>query len=100
MMDPRDVTPGSIMPMYPWLFKDKIDYGMMTKKLQVMRSVGVPYSQDEVNNAADIARAEAKQIADGLQAQGVPAGYEDKDIIALISYLQRLGADFKKGLIK
>lgn len=100
MMDPRDVTPGSIMPMYPWLFKDKIDYGMMTKKLQVMKSVGVPYSQDEVNNAADIARAEAKQISDGLRAQGVPAGYEDKDIVALISYLQRLGADFKKGLIK
>jgi cytochrome c oxidase cbb3-type subunit I/II len=100
MMDPRDVTPGSIMPMYPWLFKDKIDYGTMTKKLQVMKSVGVPYSSEEVNNAAEIARAEAKQISDGLKAQGVPAGYEDRDIVALISYLQRLGADYKKGLIK
>jgi cytochrome c oxidase cbb3-type subunit I/II len=100
MMDPRDVVPGSIMPMYPWLFKDKIDYGTMTKKLQVMKSVGVPYSLDEVNNAADLARAEARQISEGLKTQGVPAGYEDREIVALISYLQRLGADFKKGLIK
>jgi cytochrome c oxidase cbb3-type subunit I/II len=65
-----------------------------------MKSVGVPYSSEEVNNAAEIARAEAKQISDGLKAQGVPAGYEDRDIVALISYLQRLGADYKKGLIK
>ncbi|MFL5814927.1 MAG: cytochrome-c oxidase, cbb3-type subunit I [Bdellovibrionia bacterium] len=100
MMDPRDVVPGSIMPMYPWLFKDKIDYGTMTKKLQVMKSLGVPYSLDEVNNAADLARAEAKQISEGLKTQGVPAGYEDREIVALISYLQRLGTDFKKGLIK
>jgi cytochrome c oxidase cbb3-type subunit I/II len=99
-MDPRDVVPDSIMPMYPWLFKDKIDYGSMQKKLQVMKSVGVPYSLDEVNNAANLARAEAKQISEGLKAQGVPAGYEDREIVALISYLQRLGSDFKKGLIK
>jgi cytochrome c oxidase cbb3-type subunit I/II len=100
MLDPRDVTPDSIMPMYPWLYKDKTDFGSLQKKLQVMKSLGVPYSQDEVDHASENARAEAVLISDGLKAQGVPAGYEDKEIIALISYLQRLGADFKKGLIK
>ncbi|MDR3608589.1 MAG: cytochrome-c oxidase, cbb3-type subunit I [Oligoflexia bacterium] len=100
MMDPRDVTPDSIMPIYPWLYRDKIDFDVLKKKLQVMKSLGVPYTDDEVEHASDLAHEEAHRIASGLVAQGVPADTEDKDIIALIAYLQRLGADFKKGLIQ
>ena len=100
MMDPRDVTPGSIMPPYPWLFRDKIDFGIMRKKLAVMKQLGVPYSDDDVKFGEDFARQDAKRIADGLVSQGAATGYEDKEIIALIAYLQRLGQDFRQGLIQ
>ena len=100
MLDPREVTPGSIMPPYPWLNRDKIEFGIIQRKLKVMKSMGVPYSDSDVALAESTAHAEAKTIAEGLVSQGAPAGIEDKEIVALIAYLQRLGQDFKKGLIK
>ena len=99
MLDPREVTPGSIMPPYPWMYRDKTEFGIIRKKLEVMKSLGVPYSDSEVVHAEAMARADAKSIADGLIAQGAPAGVEEKEIVALIAYLQRLGDDFRKGLI-
>ena len=100
MMDPREVTPGSIMPAYPWLFHDKTEFKIISKKLKVMRAVGVPYTDTDVAQAESVARLEAKEIASGLMAQGAPANLEDKEIVALIAYLQRLGSDHKKGFIK
>ncbi len=100
MMDPREISPGSVMPAYPWLFKDKIPFGIMTKKLEVMQSLGTPYSDLDVKSAALTATEDAKVIAAGLETQGAAPGLEDKEIVALIAYLQRLGDDFKKGLIK
>ncbi|MGZ3696762.1 MAG: cytochrome-c oxidase, cbb3-type subunit I [Bdellovibrionota bacterium] len=100
MMDPREVTPGSIMPAYGWLFRDKTDFAGISKKVAVMKSMGVPYTDEDVRFAEETARGDAKLIADALKTQGAPAGTDDKEIVALIAYLQRLGADFKKGLIK
>ncbi len=100
MLDPREIVPGSIMPAYPWLFKDKTDFDIIPKKLAVMKLLGVPYTEDDVRFAADQARDEAKIIADKLAVEGGATRMEDKDIIALIAYLQRLGADFREGRIK
>ncbi|MBC7691810.1 MAG: cytochrome-c oxidase, cbb3-type subunit I [Methylotenera sp.] len=100
MMDPREVSPGSIMPAYPWMYRDKTDFAIIQKKLKVMKSLGVPYTEVEVRFAEQQAREEAKLIADQLVAQGAPKGTEEKEIIALIAYLQRMGQDFKKGLIQ
>jgi cytochrome c oxidase cbb3-type subunit I/II len=100
MADPREVVPGSIMPAYPWLYRYKTDFGIISKKLAVMKSLGVPYTDEDVRDAEKEARAEAKAIADGLMAGGAAAKLEDKEIIALIAYLQRLGMDFKKGAIQ
>lgn len=101
MMDPRDVSSGSIMPSYPWLFRDKIAFNVTKKKLSTLKMLGTPYTEDDVNNAEQDARLEASKIAEGLRAQGVQgANIDEKEIIALISYLQRLGQDFKRGLIK
>lgn len=100
MMNPRATVPGSIMPSYPWLAKDKLDFEGIGRKLAVMRSLGVPYSEAEVKNAAMDARAEAKAIANRLVAQGLAAGLEDRDIVALVAYLQRLGRDKKQGILK
>lgn len=100
MYDPREVSPGSIMPAYPWIYRDKTDFRIIQKKLQVMKSLGVPYSDLDILHAEAVAKAESKAIAEGLVSQGAPAQIEDKEIVALIAYLQRLGQDFKKGLIK
>lgn len=100
MMDPREVTTGSIMPPYPWLYRDKTDFGIIQKKIQVMKSMNVPFSYEDITDAEANARADAKVIADGLISQGAPKDIGDKEIIPLIAYLQRLGVDFKKGFIK
>ncbi len=100
MLDPRDVIPGSIMPAYPWLVKDKLEFGLSKRKLQVMQSLGVPYSDSEVKNAEADARFEAKLIANRLKEQGGPDGLEDREIVAMIAYLQRLGEDRREGRVK
>jgi cytochrome c oxidase cbb3-type subunit I/II len=100
MKDPREVVPDSIMPAYPWMFRDKIDFALIQRKVAVMRGLGVPYSQEDVDHAATNAQWEAGEIARALEAEGAPGQPADKEIVALIAYLQRLGADFRKGLIQ
>ncbi len=94
--EPREVTAGSIMPRYTWLFDNKIDYKTLEKKMSVMVLIGVPYSPEEVTNSVANAQAQATIIADGLVASGVPAKIIDKEIIAMIAYIQRIGADYSK----
>src|SRR6187455_3794439 len=51
MRDPRQISPGSTMPDYPWLFTDKTDTAALPNKLSVQRRIGVPYprmSADEI----------------------------------------------------
>lgn len=91
MLDPRSMTPNSIMPSYPWLFTNKTDFDSLKRKLGVMQSLGVPYSDAEVTNAGDNARTQAKQIADSLMNDTPVKNLEEREIVALISYLQRLG---------
>ena len=93
MLDPREVTPGSIMPEYTWLFKKKTGYEILTKKLSVLKAIGVPYTDAEISGAVEDAKAQAKLITDGMADAGVEAKMHDKQIIALIAYLQRLGKD-------
>ena len=89
MLDPRAVTPKSIMPSYSWLVTNKLDTDILTRKLVVMKQLGVPYSEQNISHAITDAQAQAKTIADGLQTQGVRVAPE-KEIIALIAYLQTL----------
>ena len=93
MIDPRAVVSNSIMPEYGWLASTKTDFAILSRKLEVLKQVGVPYSADEIANAEANARAEAKKITEALVAGGggVTADVEDKEIIALIAYMQRLG---------
>jgi cytochrome c oxidase cbb3-type subunit I/II len=93
MEDPRMVQ-GSIMPAYPWLLKNDMDLSILPAKLRALRKVGVPYSDAQIENAMVDAEQQAKTIADDLATKNLP-GYERKEIIALIAYLQRLGTDIK-----
>jgi len=59
-------------------------------------SLGVPYGREELDKAADLARAQAQGIARAIVQQGGPAGLENTKVVALIAYLQRLGTDIKR----
>lgn len=93
MYDPRKVTPGSLMPAYMWLFKKKTGYEILPKKLKVLKSIGVPYTDQEISSAIENAKAQAEEITAGMANAGVEMKMKDKQIIALIAYLQRLGVD-------
>ncbi len=96
MKDPRKVIQGSIMPEYTWLFGEKTEYQVLTKKLKVLKSMGVPYSEEEIYNASELAKEQAKEITLNMADAGVPMKMQNKQIIALIAYLQRLGVDMKE----
>jgi cytochrome c oxidase cbb3-type subunit I/II len=92
--DPREVTAGSIMPRYQWLFEEKIAFNDLPAKLAVMQKLGVPYTDAEVSNSIEAAKAQAKIITDELVQSGAPQKVEDKNVVAIIAYLQRLGIDY------
>ncbi len=94
MNDPRMMSPGSIMPPYPWLAKNTLDITNTSTKIKVLRTIGVDYPQGYENIANDDLIKQANEIALDLQQNGVPIE-PDKEIIALIAYLQRLGTDIK-----
>ncbi|MFN0176548.1 MAG: cytochrome-c oxidase, cbb3-type subunit I [Saprospiraceae bacterium] len=96
MDDPTDLSPGSIMPAYPHLLTDKLDLSDLPAKITVLRKLGTPYSKDFEKYAISNAQEQAQKIAKNLADQGVKdQNIEDKEIIAIIAYLQRLGTDIK-----
>jgi cytochrome c oxidase cbb3-type subunit I/II len=97
MQDPRAVTPKSIMPPYPWLLEKDTDFEVIAAKVGAMKKLGVPYGDADVAGAVASARAQAEKIAAGLKAEGEAGADANKQIVALIAYLQRLGADWKAG---
>jgi cytochrome c oxidase cbb3-type subunit I/II len=96
MVNPRAITPNSIMPNYPWLLENNTDFLSLRREFSVMKTLGVPYSDEAVANADIYAQKQAKQIATELENQGAPKGLEKKQIIALIAYLQALGQKAKQ----
>lgn len=97
MEDPRAVVQQSIMPPYPWLLEHRLDLSGTSDKLAAMAMLHVPYHIDEIDNAAELARTQARQIAAEIEQQGGPAGLEDREIVALVAYLQRMGTDIKRA---
>ena len=72
LYNPRDVVPESIMPSYPWLFSDKLDGEDTAAKMEALRIVGVPFTDEAI--------------------AGAKADVEGKtEITALVAYLQQLG---------
>jgi cytochrome c oxidase cbb3-type subunit I/II len=94
MENPSSMSPGSLMPSYPWILTDELDISSTESKINAMRSVGVPYPEGYEKIANDDLQIQAEQIAMELQNAGAPAE-PNKEIIALIAYLQRLGTDIK-----
>jgi cytochrome c oxidase cbb3-type subunit I/II len=98
---PQDLTDGkSIMPPYPWLLKNTINFDEIRGRVDSMALLGVPYGDLLLDdNTVEAAKQQAREIAVELESQGGPPAMEtwDKKVIALIAYLQRMGTDISKA---
>jgi cytochrome c oxidase cbb3-type subunit I/II len=102
MIIPKELSPGSIMPAYPWLADDDLSLKYLEKKISVMRQLGVPYEEGYEEQAAADLKTQANEIAARIirdiaddNTQIIQEELAQKEIIALIAYLQRLGTDIK-----
>ncbi len=114
MYDPQSTSPGSIMPGYKWLFANKaLDLSDVENKMRAMQKLGVPYTNEDIANAKAAIKAQAQQIEENLKndpdfvksyeasKEAAKASGEnfvpmsEREITALIAYLQRLGTDVK-----
>ncbi len=94
MLEPTSMSPGSLMPVYPWLIEDDLDVSLLEKKIKALRKVGVPYPEGYEEQALEELHEQAKLISQNLKDSGIDCPPE-KEIVALIAYLQRLGQDIK-----
>jgi len=110
MYDPQSTSSGSIMPSYKWLTRNELDKSQTEAKMRTMVKLGVPYSDEEITNAQQSMTDQGTQIEKNLynDPDFVEAYENDKnasgtdfvemrnrEIVALIAYLQRLGTDIK-----
>ncbi len=113
MYDPRGIEETSIMPAYPWLIRDELDKTGTQGKMRAMVTLGVPYTEQEIAEALQFMDEQAIGIVENLKQDpdllksfekgrkiAIDEGTEfieikDREIIALIAYLQRLGTDIK-----
>ncbi len=94
MDDPESMSPGSIMPRYSWLLEDGLDISTTAAKIRAMQTLGVPYPEGYDQQANDDLKKQSEEITKRLAEAGIKT-VNDKEIIALIAYLQRLGTDIK-----
>ncbi len=96
MLEPTSVSPGSIMPPYPWLIEDDLDTSLTAKKIRTLQILNTPYPEGFDEEAVANLKKQAAGIAASLRKEGIEQDrLEDKEITALIAYLQRLGTDIK-----
>ena len=111
--DPQSTSSGSIMPSYKWLISTKLDRSQTQQKMEAMVTLGVPYTTEEIARAEEWMNEQATQIEKNLYTDpDFAKNYEedkkyakesgldfiemrDREVIALIAYIQRLGTDIK-----
>ena len=94
--DPQAVSTGSIMPSYSFMLDRELDTTTTAAKIRAMQTLGVPYPKGydaEANRDLD---AQAKEITANLAKDGVKTS-SNKEVIAVIAYMQRLGKDISKS---
>ncbi|MEO8070416.1 MAG: cytochrome-c oxidase, cbb3-type subunit II, partial [Acidobacteriota bacterium] len=100
MKDPRSTSPGSIMPAYTWLYDEPLDTSHTEGKIITLRRLGVPYPDGYEKQAVADLLEESRAVGARLRGGGLVTT-DDKEIVALIAYLQRLGTDIKpKALVE
>lgn len=113
MYDPQSTSSGSIMPAYQWLIESELDKSSTEAKLKTMAKLGVPYSEEEIADAQKSMLKQGIKIEQNLYNDpDFVKSYEaakqyaedngldfvemrNREIVAVIAYLQRLGTDIK-----
>ncbi|MBN7812362.1 cytochrome-c oxidase, cbb3-type subunit I [Algoriphagus sp. H41] len=95
MVDPRSMSPGSLMPPYPWLTTNELDISDLPAKIRTLQKLGVPYAEGFDQAATADYEKQAAQVVANLKDAGVEVA-PNTEIVALIAYLQRLGTDIKQ----
>jgi cytochrome c oxidase cbb3-type subunit I/II len=92
--DPRQLIPQSVMPGYPHLLRQELNFESIQARVDAMAMLGVPYADAlREGGAAAAAREQAARLAAELESQGGYPGMGDRKVIAMLAYLQRLGTD-------
>ncbi|MHC4996252.1 MAG: cbb3-type cytochrome c oxidase subunit II, partial [Planctomycetota bacterium] len=111
--NPGEMIENSVMPPYPWLLEKPLDFASIPVRVKAMTALGVPYDEQTVADAGQLAREQARLIAEDIKQQSggadprlaplaegttidVDEPLEETRVIALIAYLQRLGVDIYK----
>ncbi len=95
MEEPESMSPGSIMPVYPWLITEDFHEMDLKARLKGLKTLGVPYSREYIEEKAEQdLKTQAKMIVEDLKTSKINVSW-DKKIVALTAYLQRLGIDIK-----
>lgn len=97
MEDPRSTSPGSVMPPYPWLHRDRVDPVDVQASVRALRKVGTPYSDADINGVAGSMEAQGSAIVQSLAASGLQTEW-DREIVAMIAYLQRLSVEGREAV--
>ena len=113
MYDPQSTSAGSIMPSYKWLITNEDNRSEVEEKMVAMVELGVPYTEEQIANAQELMAVQATRIEKNLyndpdfvksyeadkeyaEENGLEfVEMKDREIVALIAYLQRLGTDIK-----
>jgi len=86
------MSPGSIMPAYPWMLTAKISAADIAASMTALSRVGTPYAVTDQASVAAALREQGEQIVASLASAGISAAWDD-EIVALTAYLQRLGKE-------
>lgn len=97
LRDPRSTSPGSVMPPYTWLHRQTYDVADIQASLRALKKVGVPYTDEQIAGADAAIHEEAQGIVDRLKQAGVTTE-PNREIVAVIAYLQRLGKDGRAAI--
>ena len=94
--DPQSTSKNSVMPAYAFLLENELDLSKTAAKIDTMIMLGVPYRPKQADTAVADARVQAEGIAKKIVAEGGRDGLANKEVVALVAYLQRLGMDLKR----
>jgi cbb3-type cytochrome c oxidase subunit II len=97
--NPREIETRSNMPAFAFLQEEPLDTSLTRRKLEVLRSLGAPYTDAQIEGAESDARAEMAALAADLRANGIALSDAEaqSEALALIAYLQGLGRDLDSG---
>ena len=93
LYEPNSISEGTVMPRYVWLFENNLDTAITPAKIRAMTTLGVPYPEGYDKIANQDLMKQAEGIKANLLAESNIKISSNKEIIAVIAYLQRLGKD-------